>query len=127
MKRKARTSSPVEVAEVPGERAFGYMGLQQKIHARSGAHAATVGARDESIAERFRTYFHEKGIDHWRSLGCGTPMSTVSEFPEGPGIFAVQIVERRLFIAGSEQVKQSGQPFRFAAQIELQQHKQLPT
>jgi hypothetical protein len=109
-------SAQVEPAQVPGERAFAYAIIKKKVQAQSGAQAATSLARDPDAAKILAQQFHE-GTIRWRSLGCGTPMSTTEEFPDGPGIFEVCLVERRVYKNDGEHVKQIGHAVRFTTSV----------
>ena len=109
----------LEPAEVPGDRAYGYIGLAQDIEATSGAHAATIAAESDAIAGKFQDYFLANGIDRWRSLGCGKEVPSADHYPQDAGLYTVQIIERRFFHVQGNNVQQKGDPIRFAHRVEL--------
>lgn len=113
------SNMPVEPAEVPGERAYGYLGLRNEVRAESGAHAATLAVEDPEIIEAFQARYREGGIDRWRSLGCGKQMPSENQFPDRPGTYVVDVIERRLFHKTGGRVKQKGDPIRFARSVKL--------
>lgn len=113
----------VEPAEVPADRAYGYIGLIKEIHARDGAHAATIAAESSDIANYFQRHYKKNGIARWRAVGCGEDLARAEEYPDGPGIFSVEVIERRLFHKDGQRVRQKGKPFRFVHDVELKKRK----
>jgi hypothetical protein len=115
-----RTS--LETAEIPGPRAFGYVGIQKAVEARTGFQAATIAAEDQSVAKRFQKYFQNQGPDRWRALGCGKPMPSEESYPETEGLYSIRVIERRFFFLKNGKVRENeSYRIRFAHDVNLKQ------